>query len=223
MTRSQRQAIKNASRVSNPGCYPTGFVLLARPLVEEGIILPGDAVSCFAVSGYSGGGKKLIAAYEAPEEGAEPAGKLGSRNYGLGLNHKHIPEMQKHALLLQPPIFLPVVCDYYNGMNVTIPLHQELLAERISPVELHKLYQEFYRGESFISVKPPEIEQSLEGGFLNPVRCNGTNRCEIFVFGNERQLVVAARLDNLGKGASGAAVQNMNIMLGVDERTGLIP
>ncbi|MBN1577962.1 MAG: N-acetyl-gamma-glutamyl-phosphate reductase [Chitinispirillaceae bacterium] len=219
MVKNQRQLIQTATRVSNPGCYATGFVLLARPLVERGIIDPESPVSCFAVSGYSGGGKKLVAAYEA--DPADSAAVLGSRNYALSLNHKHIPEMQRHALLTQPPLFLPVVGAYYNGMNVTIPLHLEHLKMKVTVERLHRIISDYYSGEPFISVKPLDIEQSLESGFLNPVRCNGTNQCDLFVFGNNRQMVVAARFDNLGKGASGAAVQNMNIMLGVNERTGL--
>ncbi len=219
LTGSQRTLIKNSSRVSNPGCYATGFVLLVRPLVETGVISADYPVACSAISGYSGGGKKLIASYEEP--GELSAGHLGSRNYALGLNHKHIPEMQTHSKLSHPPIFLPVVCDYYNGMNVTVPLHAQLLAKKVTPSQLHEIYSEFYRDEPFITVEPLDIALSLEDGFLNPVRLNGTNRCDLFVFGDEGRMVVASRFDNLGKGASGAAVQNMNIMLGVDERTGL--
>ncbi len=219
LTKTQRQLIKNAARVSNPGCYATGFVLCVRPLIEMGIIAPDYPVTCSSVSGYSGGGKKLIAAYETSPD--QSAALLGSRNYALGLNHKHIPEMQKHANLLQPPLFLPIVCAYYNGMNVTVPLHRSLLKKKVTPPHLHALLSDYFAGEHFISVRPLDIEQSLENGFLNPVGCNGTNRCDLFVFGNEQQMIVAARFDNLGKGASGAAVQNMNIMMGVDERTGL--
>ncbi|MBN1306635.1 MAG: N-acetyl-gamma-glutamyl-phosphate reductase [Chitinispirillaceae bacterium] len=219
MAKAQRRLIRAAARVSNPGCYATGFVLLARPLVEQGIIAPDAPVDCFAVSGYSGGGKKLIAVYEA--DSAASAAALGSRNYALGLNHKHIPEMQKYALLTQPPLFLPVVGAYYQGMNVTVPLHRARLKSPVTARQLHNIFSDYYSGEPFISVKPLDIERSLENGFLNPVRCNGTNRCDLFVFGNDRQMVVAARFDNLGKGASGAAVQNVNVMLGIDERTGL--
>jgi N-acetyl-gamma-glutamyl-phosphate reductase len=217
----QRQKIRAAKRVANPGCYSTGFLLLVRPLVECGIITTDYPVTSSAISGYSGGGKKLIAAYEAPPAGEPSAAHLGSRNYALGLTHKHIPEMQVHALLDQPPIFLPIVCAYYNGMNVTVPLHSHLLAKKVTPESLHEQLSTYYNGESFISVKPLSPDVSLENGFLNPVRCNGTNRCDLFVFGNERQMVVAARFDNLGKGASGAAVQNMNIMMNVEESTGL--
>lgn len=221
LTKAQRQSIREATRVSNPGCYPTGFLLLVRPLIELGIISADYPVTSSAVSGYSGGGKKLIASYEAPAPGEQPAAHLGSRNYGLGLTHKHIPEMQKHALLSQPPVFLPIVCAYYSGMNVTVPLYTHLLKTGMTPQKLHALFADYFGGEPFITVKPLDMEQSLENGFLNPVRLNGTNRCDLFVFGNDRQMVLAARFDNLGKGASGAAVQNMNIMMGVDETTGL--
>ena len=221
LTKNQRHLIGNAKRVANPGCYPTGFLLLVRPLVELGIITADYPVTCSAVSGYSGGGKKMIASYEAPAAGEESAARLGSRNYALGLTHKHIPEMQKHALLDQPPIFLPIVGAYYNGMNVTVPLHTQLLTKNVTLSALQQHIADYYNDEPFITVKPLDMEQSLEGGFLNPVRLNGTNRCDLFVFGNDRQMVLAARFDNLGKGASGAAVQNMNIMMGVDETTGL--
>lgn len=221
LTKNQRRLIKNAARVSNPGCYPTGFLLLVRPLIELGIISPDYPVTSSAVSGYSGGGKKLIASYESPAPGEQSAAHLGSRNYGLGLTHKHIPEMQVHANLSLPPVFLPIVCNYYSGMNVTVPLYSHLLKTRVTQQKLHALFSEYFLGEPFVTVKPLDMEQSLEGGFLNPVKLNGTNRCDLFVFGNDRQMVLAARFDNLGKGASGAAVQNMNIMMGVDELTGL--
>jgi len=220
LTKNQRALIKNATRVSNPGCYATGFALLVRPLVENGVLSPDFPVTCSAVSGYSGAGKKMIAAYETVNP-ADSAAKLGSRNYALALNHKHLPEMKKHAGLAKNPLFMPLVCDYYNGMNVTIPLHVDMLGSTVSMRSLHELYREYFLGEAFVPVMPLDMSVSLDNGFLNPVNCNGTNRCEIFVFGNETQIVVAARLDNLGKGASGAAVQNMNIMLGIDEATGL--
>jgi len=219
MVKSQRQMIKTAARISNPGCYATGFVLLVRPLVETGVLAPESPANCFAVSGYSGGGKKLIAEYEVnPVDSAE---KLGSRNYALGLDHKHIPEMQKHALLTKPPLFLPVVGAYYNGMNVAVPFHKEQLKTKVDAADLHRILSDYYSGEPFISIKPPDVEKALENGKLNPVRCNGTNQCDLFVFGNGERLVIASRFDNLGKGASGAAVQNLNIMMGVDEHTGL--
>lgn len=220
LTRTQRSLIKKAKRVSNPGCYATGFALLVKPLVENGIITPDYPVVCSAVSGYSGAGKKMIAAYETTPELS--AAKLGSRNYALGLTHKHIPEMALHGGLTRKPIFLPIVCAYYNGMNVTIPLHADTLSKKANPGILHELYKSYFSGEPFLPVMPLDMAMSLDDGFLNPVNCNDTNRCEIFVFGNDAQMVVAARLDNLGKGASGAAVQNMNIMLDIDETTGLI-
>lgn len=220
LTKTQRSMIRSASRVSNPGCYATGFVLLVRPLVESGTIAPEDPVTCSAVSGYSGAGKKMIAAYQTDPEIS--AARLGSRNYALGLNHKHIPEMERHSGLLNRPLFMPVVCDYYKGMTVTIPLHASLLRRSVTPADLHEIYSQYYDNEMFISMQPLDMAQSLEEGFLNPVRCNDTNRCDLFVFGNSTQMVVAACFDNLGKGASGAAVQNMNIMVGAAEAEGLV-
>ena len=220
LTKTQRSAIRNAKRVSNPGCYATGFALLVRPLVENGIIPSDFPLFCSAVSGYSGAGKKMIAAYETTDP-SQSAARLGSRNYALGLNHKHLPEMMKRSGLSKLPIFLPVVCDYYKGMNVTIPLHIEQLPKKTSPAELHTLFSRYYSGEPFVPVMPLDMNVSLDNGFLNPVNCNDTNRCEVFIFGNDRQIVIAARLDNLGKGASGAAVQNLNIMMNIDEKTGL--
>lgn len=219
LTSDQRDHIRNASRVSNPGCYATGFVLLVRPLVDEGIISPEYPVTCSSVSGYSGAGKKLIAQYEGPPE--ESAARLGSRYYALTLQHKHLPEMRKYGLLKKPPLFLPIVCAYYCGMTAVIPLHRELLRTAVSPEQLHGIYTSRYGGEPFLTVNPLDVNESLDDGFLNPVNCNGTNRCDIFVFGNDEQMVVASRFDNLGKGASGAAVQNLNIMMGVEETTGL--
>jgi N-acetyl-gamma-glutamyl-phosphate reductase len=216
---SQRDLIKKASRVSNPGCYATGFALLVRPLVEKGIITPDYPLTCSSVSGYSGAGKKMIAQFDGPPETSAAA--LGSRYYALTLQHKHVPEMRKHSLLTQPPIFLPIVCAYYAGMSVTVPLHKQLLATEVYARDLHEFYSEYYRDEPFLEVKPLDVAESLDNGFLVPVTLNGTNRCDLFVFGNDNRMVIAARFDNLGKGASGAAVQNMNIMMGVDERTGL--
>lgn len=218
LTKTQRNLIKNALRVSNPGCYATGFALTVRPLVALGIIPREYPVICSANSGYSGGGKKLIAAYKAANQ--LPATLQGPRHYALQLKHKHIPEMQMHAGLATTPLFLPTVGPYYQGMTVTIPLHQETLPKKISPEELHNLLLSYYAHEHFITVMPLGTA-ALDDGFLAPTACNATNKLDLFVFGNEQHLVLAARFDNLGKGASGAAVQNMNIMLGIEETTGL--
>jgi N-acetyl-gamma-glutamyl-phosphate reductase len=215
----QRDEIKKATRVTNPGCYATGFVLLVRPLVENAVITPDYPLSCTAVSGYSGAGKKMIAQFDGPPEAS--AARFGSRFYALSLQHKHIPEMRKHSGLAADPIFLPAVCDYYSGMTCTIPLHKKLLASSATPETLHELYSSWYSNEPFLHVQPLDLTASLDDGFLNPVNRNGTNHCDLFVFGDEERIVVATRFDNLGKGASGAAVQNMNLIMGIDETTGL--
>ena len=215
----QRENIRNAKRVANPGCYATGFALLVRPLVTKKIIAPDYPLSCTAVSGYSGAGKKMIAQFDGPPETS--AARLGSRFYALSLQHKHVPEMRKHSGLTTDPIFLPIVCAYYSGMTTTITLHRKLLATAATPESLHALYSSYYNNEPFLHVQSLDPATSLDDGFLNPVNRNNTNHCDVFVFGDEERMVVATRFDNLGKGASGAAVQNMNIMMNVDETTGL--
>jgi len=220
MISEQRNLIKNAKRVSNPGCYPTGFVLLVRPLIEKGIIGTNYPATCHAISGYSGGGKKLIAAYENTEA---QHNHLMARPYGFGLRHKHAPEMKIHGKLDNPPIFSPVVGNYYKGMLVMVPLLPHLCkSKQVTPEFLTDLFNEYYAGERFVKVMAANNEAALDGGFLDPQGVNGTNRNEIFVFGHNDQIVLVSRLDNLGKGASGAAVQNMNIMLGFDEGLGLV-
>lgn len=215
----QRDKIRNAKRVANPGCYATGFALLVRPLVEKKIIAPDYPLSCTAVSGYSGAGKKMIAQFDGPPETS--AARLGSRFYALSLRHKHIPEMRQHSGLSTDPIFLPIVCAYYSGMTTTITLHRKLLAAAATPESLHSLYASYYNNEPFLHVQSLDLAESLDDGFLNPINRNDTNHCDVFVFGDDERMVVATRFDNLGKGASGAAVQNMNIMMNVDETTGL--
>lgn len=219
MNRQQRLLIKNAKRVSNPGCYPTGFVLLVRPLIEKGIIGSDYPVTCSAISGYSGGGKKLIAAYEAPDA---PKDHLMARPYAFGLKHKHAPEMKIHSKLDTTPIFMPSVGNYYKGMLVMVPLFSRLCkSKNVTPEFLSDFYNEYYTGERFIRVMPVNNDSALDSGFLDPQGVNDTNVNEVFVFGHADQMILVSRLDNLGKGASGAAVQNMNVMLGFDEGTGL--
>ena len=213
LSAEHRQNIADAKRLANPGCFPTGFNMLVYPLVKSGIIEPGYQAVCHAVTGYSGGGVALIERFEA-EQNKE---KLRSPCfYGLGLQHKHLPEMQKHSGLAKPPIFTPIIGNYYRGMTVAVPLPG--VAGAVS--DIHALYTDCYAGQHFVRVMP--LESEFEWGFMNAESCNNTNNIEILVFGHEEQLLVAARLDNLGKGASGAAIQNMNIMLGLDEATGLI-
>ncbi|WP_198375066.1 N-acetyl-gamma-glutamyl-phosphate reductase [Neoroseomonas rubea] len=201
----QAAAIAAARRVSNPGCYPTGAILLLRPLVDAGILPPDYPVTVNAVSGYSGGGKAMIAAYESRTA-------ADFELYGLGLAHKHVPELQKYAGLTRRPIFVPSVADYAQGMIDSIPLHLDLLKGSPKPAEIEAVLAARYAGSPVVRVVPAEA-----GGKLEPQALNGTNGIELRVHGNEKlgQAVLTARFDNLGKGASGAAVQNLGLMLGI--------
>ena len=214
-----RKAIENSKRVSVPGCFATGFNMLMYPLVKEGFVPADYPVSCHALTGYSGGGKRLIGIYESDENKQ----KLNSPCfYSLSLHHKHLPEMRKHSGLLNYPIFTPIVCNFYRGMTVVIPLCSDLFGKKASAAEIASFYNDYYQGQKFVKLFPVNIQDEFEWGYLNTESCNFTNNIELLVFGDERQVLVAARLDNLGKGASGAAVQNMNVMLGLDETYGLI-
>ena len=219
MDADQRAAIASASRVSNPGCYPTGMIALVRPLVEAGLIPRVWPITVNAVSGYSGGGKSMIAEFE--DEAAANFTREPFRIYGLGLAHKHVPEMQLHAGLDNPPLFAPAVGRYYKGMIVEVPLQLWSLPGQPSLGEAHEVLAEAYPEGGFVEVASLEECRAIKG--LDPEGLNGTNRMKLFVFGNEKegQARLVALLDNLGKGASGAAVQNLNIMLGLDERLGL--
>lgn len=219
LSREHREKIRNSSRVAVPGCYATGFIALVYPLIKKGMISDDYPVTCHAISGYSGGGKKLIEKYENPVNS-----KLleDPKMYALGLTHKHIPEMRSISGLKYPPIFSPVVSGYFKGMNVALPLYPRLMAKPFTLKDIHSFFEEYYKEERFIKVMPFEAESNLDSGFLNATGCNGTNRLELYVFGNDSQIMLVSKLDNLGKGASGAAVQNMNIMLGLDEATGLV-
>ncbi len=214
-----REKIRTSKRVSVPGCYATGFNILLHPLIKEGIVPKDYPVTCNAVSGYSGGGKKLIAQYEAAEASDESI--KSPRFYAMGLKHKHIPEMHKVSGLIQPPLFTPIVGPYYKGMTVAIPLYSNLLPDKNSAASICEFLFSYYKGQQFIKVFPYGSEGTLVNGFLNATGCNGTNMLEIYVGGGEEHILLTARLDNLGKGASGAAVQCMNIMLGLDEATGV--
>ena len=223
MTRTQRATIASAQRVSNPGCYPTGAVALLRPLREREILPPSTLVNVNAVSGYSGGGRRLIDAYQR-----KPGGNAGRPAtivlYGLNLAHKHLPEMQTMGLLDRAPVFTPHVGDFMRGMLVSIPLHTGQLPGRVTGDSLHAAYVDHFANEPFITVRPLNDASALrDGAYLEPEVLNGTNRIEVFVFANDanEQALLVARLDNLGKGASGAAVQNMNLMFGLPEQTGL--
>ena len=215
MCPEQRQLIANSQYVSNPGCYPQGFILLIRPLIEGGLLDPAVGLKCHAVSGYSGGGRQMIEEQRSWDN--EAAECRNSQTYGLDLQHKHVPEMQVFAKTLQPPIFTPTVAHYYKGMLVHIPLFSSELTGSAADVRttLHQRYAQ----EPFIQVL--SAEQSADGGFLNPTQCNNTNNIELMVFDDKQRILLVARYDNLGKGAAGAAVQNLNIMLGIDEQTSL--
>jgi N-acetyl-gamma-glutamyl-phosphate reductase len=220
MTRTQRAAIAGSRRVSNPGCYPTGFIALVRPLRERGLLPADYPVTVHAVSGYSGGGRKMIESYEQPGAAHRPQA-FGA--YGLGMNHKHLGEMQQHGLLDVKPVFAPSVGDFRRGMLVSVPLHLDRLTG-VDAARLHAAYAEHFGGERFIGVRPlNDVAALREGTFLEPEALNGSNRLEVFVFASDaqKQALLVARLDNLGKGASGAAVQNLNLMLGLPEHAGL--
>jgi N-acetyl-gamma-glutamyl-phosphate reductase len=215
-----RERIRSATRVANPGCWATGFLLLVRPLVAAGILAPDHPVSVHGQTGYSGGGKAMIAAFrEHARVGDSPDWTV--RPYGLQLKHKHLPEMQRYSGLASAPLFSPSVGDYYQGMLVQVPLHTSRLSRAKTPNELQRVLAAHYAGEPFVQVRPPADAEALEGGLLNATALNGTNLAELFVYGHDEQAVLIARLDNLGKGASGAAVQNLNLMLGVPETAGL--
>jgi N-acetyl-gamma-glutamyl-phosphate reductase len=207
----QPDKLRAARRVSNPGCYPTGAIALLRPLVDAGLI-PGDyPVTINAVSGYSGGGKSMIASFE---DGTAPAFEL----YGLGFQHKHIPEMQLYSRLARRPVFVPSVGNFRQGMLVSVPLQLDALPGRPSGADLQVVLAQRYAGSTYISVMPLD-NAAARSGRLEPAALNETNMLELYVFASDkhRQAVLVARLDNLGKGASGAAVQNMRLMLDLAE------
>jgi len=206
MVAGQAEKIAAAHRVANPGCYPTGAIGLLRPLVEAGLVPPDHPVAINAVSGYSGGGRSMI---EAHDHDGGPAFEL----YALGLEHKHVPETQLYAGLSRRPIFVPSVGHFRQGMLVSVPLHLDTLPSGPRGGDLHDALAAYYRGCDYVRVVEPAT-----GGKLEPEALNDTNRLELRVHANEahRQAVLVARLDNLGKGASGAAVQNLRLMLGLD-------
>lgn len=205
---AHRAAIQSSKRIANPGCYASGFISLVYPLIARGIAAKDYPFVCHAVSGYTGAGKKGIAQYESEERDRA----LDSpRLYALGLHHKHLPEMQKVCSLSHPPVFTPYICDFPCGMTVHVPLYRSMLEKKLSVGELEEVFREHYAGCRFVEVAKEE------SGFLAANTLEGTNLLQVFVNGNDEQLLLSARLDNLGKGASGAAVQNMNIALGLDE------
>lgn len=205
LTPGQRQAVANARRVSNPGCHATGAIALLRPLVDAGLLPADFPVSLTSTSGYSGGGRSMIEAYEA---GTAPLFEI----YGLGLAHKHVPEIMKHGGLTRRPIFVPSVGNFRQGLLVQLPLHLDALPAKPRGADLYDALLAHYKGSEWVTVEVP-----TENGRLDALALNDTNKMELRVFANEplRQAVLVARLDNLGKGASGAAVQNLKLMLGL--------
>jgi N-acetyl-gamma-glutamyl-phosphate reductase len=219
MAQEQRARIRAAKRISNPGCHASAFILLLRPLVDAGIVPAALPISASSITGFSGGGKKMIEQYQSGSD----ARLAAPRPYALALKHKHIPEMQQHCGLTARPLFMPIVGNFYKGLSVTVPLHVSQLKLGTTGQSLHRAYAQRYEGERFIRVMPLSDPSTLqaEGGYFDVMAANDTNRVDLFVFANEHQALLMARLDNLGKGASGAAVQTMNLHLGLDEGLGL--
>jgi N-acetyl-gamma-glutamyl-phosphate reductase len=213
----QRGRIRAAKRISNPGCHASSFILLLRPLIDAGLV-PGECgLTATSITGYSGGGKKMIEQYET---GGDP--RLDSpRPYGLQLAHKHIPEMMAHTGLTTKPVFMPIAGKFFKGLSVSVPMHLAQLRPGTTAAALHRAFEQRYAGERFIRVMPLCDPATLEAGFFDVQACNDSNRVDIFVFGDAAQAILMARLDNLGKGASGAAVQAMKVHLGLDEGLGL--
>lgn len=206
-----REKIRTSKRIANPGCHASGFTALIRPLVENGIVSPDCELSAFSVTGYSGGGKKMIADYEADEQSIL---LTAPRMYGLTQTHKHLPEMVKISKINVSPVFCPVVAAFYSGMEVTVPLFASQINGGVADIK--KVYSEYYNSEIV-----RYCDSADENGFLSAAKLSEKDSMQISLFGNDERIILCARYDNLGKGASGAAIQNMNIVLGVDETTGL--
>lgn len=216
-----REAIQKSHRISNPGCHASAFLLSVYPLVQSGILPKNYPLACQSITGYSGGGKPLIEKYENTEMG-NPY-KKAPRAYSLSLEHKHLKEMTLHSGLELSPVFVPVVGDFYQGLATTISLHKEHLNSQVSGKQIHDILSNHYKDQKFVHVKEYGDDSLLYDGGFDITGCNHSNHADIFVFGNQQgHTVVMTRLDNLGKGASGAAVQNMNLMLGFEESLHLL-
>ena len=212
----QRAKIRASKRIANPGCHASAFILALKPLVAGGLVAVDTQIAANSITGYSGGGKSMIAHYASPARIDAP------RPYALGLAHKHLPEMQAYTGLTAAPIFQPIVGPFYKGLAVTVYLHPRQFTREAGPGAVQKLLADYYAGEPFIRVAPVDLEANTDGGFFNVEASNDSNRVDLFVFGNAERMLLVARLDNLGKGASGAAVQAMNVHLGVEESRGLV-
>jgi len=223
----QRAALRSARRIANPGCHASAFILLLRPLVDAGLVPASWPITATSITGYSGGGKKMIEEYEAAAPAMSAAilagrghpGLGAPRPYALKLTHKHVPEMMEHTGLTAKPLFMPIVGNFYKGLSVSVPLPLAQLGQTAAAVQA--AYEKHYAGERFVRLMPLRDPATLEDGFFDVQACNDTNRVDIFVFASDDQALLMARLDNLGKGASGAAVQAMNVHLGADEGLGL--
>ena len=209
---NKREQIAASKRIANPGCHASGFIALVAPLVEAGVLSKETALSCFSLTGYSGGGKKMIAEYEDENKSALLS---APRQYGLTQQHKHLAEMQKISGIHTAPLFCPIVAPFYSGMEVTVPVFAKDIKTDING--LKEIYNEYYKGK-IVSF----CEDDGEGGFLSAAALSGRDDMQITVSGNDDRIILVARYDNLGKGASGAAIQNMNILMNVDETKGLI-
>lgn len=222
LSKEHREKIRGSHKITNPGCHATAFVLSVYPLVKEKVILPQDCLTCQSLTGYSGGGKALIEKYEG--NGGVNAYTQAPRHYALNLGHKHLPEMALRAELEQLPVFWPILGNFYKGLVTTVPIHTKHLAKKMNAKDLHELLSEHYCEEKFVKVMPYCDQESLMDGGFDAMGCNDTNRAEIFVYGNEanHSALIMTRIDNLGKGASGAAIQNMNLLLGFDETLHLV-
>lgn len=218
LSKAHRKQIKEGKRVAVPGCHATGFISLAYPLVSSGILAPDYPVSAFSLTGYSGGGKKMIAQYE---DAKRPGECDAPREYALSQQHKHLKEMKAVTGLSREPLFSPIVADYYSGMVVTLPIYMEYLKKISSPEDLCSFFEEFYAGEAFVKVMPFGAESELTGTMMAGNGCSGWDGLKIYISGNKDRVVLNAQFDNLGKGASGAAIQCLNIMLGCEESKGL--
>jgi len=212
----QRALIRESKRIANPGCHASAFILLVRPLVDAGLLPPELPLAATSITGYSGGGKKMIEQCEARDKRLQ-----APRPYALTLAHKHIPEMVTHGRLAVKPVFMPVVSSFYKGLAVSVYLHLKGMKPGTDGAALQRALARHYEGERFVKVMPLADAANLDDGFFDVQACNDSNRCELFVFANDEQAILMSRLDNLGKGASGAAVQSMNVHLGADEGLGL--
>ncbi|MBP3309658.1 MAG: N-acetyl-gamma-glutamyl-phosphate reductase [Ruminococcus sp.] len=219
LSAQHREKIRVSDRVAVPGCYASGFASIVYPLVSNGIIPDDFPVFAYATSGYSGAGKKAIAVYEGEDK---PFEFNSPRQYALSQQHKHLPEMKAVSGLKYTPMFNPIICDYFSGMVVSVPIQTRLLEKNVTAEAVHEMYMKHYEGANMVEVMPLMSEEEQKSFFLASNTLSGQNKLQVFVFGNDEQILLCSRLDNLGKGASGAAVQCLNIMMGIDETTGLV-